>query len=58
MLRFIFLEYVGYYSIYVFTAAFDHSHVMLFSLLLLLSSVYAGLYLVGTFGFSDHAVSA
>jgi membrane protein DedA with SNARE-associated domain len=47
-LRFAFLECVGYYSIYVFTASFDYSQRTLFSLLLILSSVYAALYLVRT----------
>ncbi len=47
-LRFIFLEYVGYYSIYIFTASFDYSQRALFSLLLILSSVYAALHLVRT----------
>jgi len=48
-LRFVFLEGVGYYSIYIFTASFDYSQRTLFFLLLLLSSVYAALYLVRTF---------
>jgi len=47
-LRFVFLEGVGYYSIYIFTASFDYSQRTLFSLLLILSSVYAALYLVRT----------
>ncbi len=47
-LRFVFLEYVGYYSIYIFTASFDYSQRTLFSLLLLLSSVYAALHLART----------
>jgi membrane protein DedA with SNARE-associated domain len=46
-LRFIFLEYVGY-SIFIFTASFDYSQRTLFSLLLILSSVYAALHLVRT----------
>ena len=48
-LRFVFLEYVGYYSIYIFTASFDYSQRTLFSLLLILSSVYAAIHLVRTF---------
>lgn len=40
-LIFVFLEGVGYYSIYIFTASFDYSQRTLFSLLLILSSVYA-----------------
>jgi membrane protein DedA with SNARE-associated domain len=51
-LRFIFLEYVGYFSIYIFTASFDYSQMTLFSSLLILSSVYAALYLIGAFRFS------
>jgi membrane protein DedA with SNARE-associated domain len=47
-LRFVFLEGVGYYSIYIFTASFDFSQRTLFSLLLILSSVYAALHLVRT----------
>jgi membrane protein DedA with SNARE-associated domain len=47
-LRFAFLEVVGYYSIYVFTASFDYSQRTLFSLLLILSSVYTALYLART----------
>jgi membrane protein DedA with SNARE-associated domain len=47
-LRFVFLEGVGYYSIYIFTASFCNSQRTLFSLLLILSSIYAALYLVRT----------
>jgi membrane protein DedA with SNARE-associated domain len=47
-LRFVFLEYVGYYSVYVFTASFDYSQRTLFSLLLILSFAYAALHLVRT----------
>ena len=47
-LRFVFLEYAGYYSIYIFTPSFDYSQMPLLSLLLILSSVYAALYLVRT----------
>jgi len=47
-LRYVFLEGVGYYSIYVFTSSFDYSQITLFSLLLILSSVYAVLYVVRT----------
>jgi membrane protein DedA with SNARE-associated domain len=47
-LRFAFLEFVGYSNIYIFTASFDYSQRTLFSLLLILSSLYAALYLVGT----------
>ena len=47
-LRFVFLEYVGYYSVYIFTASFDYSQRTLFSLLLILSSAYAALHLART----------
>jgi membrane protein DedA with SNARE-associated domain len=46
--RFVFLEAVGYYSIYIFTASFAYSQRALFSLLLILSSVYVAFYLVRT----------
>ena len=43
--RYAFLEYVGYYSIYIFTASFDYSQRIPFALLLVLSSAYIALYL-------------
>jgi membrane protein DedA with SNARE-associated domain len=46
--RFIFLEAVGYYSVYIFTPSFDYSQRTLFFLILILSSVYAAYYLVRT----------
>lgn len=45
-LRFAFLEFVGFYGIYIFTASFDYSQRSLFFLLLVLSSVYLTLHLV------------
>ncbi|MGA2681690.1 MAG: DedA family protein [Candidatus Bathyarchaeia archaeon] len=45
-LRFLFLEAVGYYGIYVFTSSFDYSQRNLFFVLLLLSSVYVAIHLV------------
>lgn len=57
-LRFAFLEYVGYYGIYIFTASFDYSQRNLFFLLLILSTLYAALYLVGRSRFTARAVSA
>jgi len=45
-LRFIFLECVGYFSIYIFTASFDYSQRTPFFILLILSSIYMALYLV------------
>jgi membrane protein DedA with SNARE-associated domain len=45
-LRFAFLECVGYFSIYVFTASFDYSQRTPFFVLLILSSVYVAVHLV------------
>lgn len=56
--RFAFLEYAGYYSIYIFTASFDYSQRNLFSLLLVVSLSYAVLYLVRTFRLGGRMVSA
>jgi membrane protein DedA with SNARE-associated domain len=47
-LRYVFLEYIGYHSVYIFAASFDYSQRTLFSLLLILSSLYAIFYLMGT----------
>ncbi len=47
-LRYVFLLYIGYYGIYIFTASFDYAQRTLFSLLLIMSSVYAAFYLVGS----------
>lgn len=44
-IRYAFLEYIGYRSVYIFTASFDYSHRNLFALLLLLATVYAAVYL-------------
>lgn len=46
--RYVFLEYVGFYGIYIFTASFDYSDRVLFILLLVLSSVYAAVHIVRT----------
>lgn len=46
-LRFVFLEYVGYKSVYIFTSSFDYSHRALFSSLVILSSIYVAVYLAG-----------
>lgn len=48
--RYLFLEYVGYFSIYIFSPSFDYSERTLFAALLFSSFVYAALYLVGVFG--------
>jgi membrane protein DedA with SNARE-associated domain len=46
-LRYAFLEYIGYNSIFIFTASFDYSQRALITLLLILSSLYVALYLLG-----------
>ena len=43
-LRFIFLEYVGYYGIYIFTSSFDYSQRSFLFLMLILSISYATIY--------------
>lgn len=43
-LRFIFLEAVGYYGIYVFTSSFDYSQRIVFFLLLILSGIYVAVH--------------
>ena len=57
-LRFVFLEYVGYKSVYIFTASFDYSQRVLLSLLLILSSIYAAVYLLRALRSSGVAASA
>lgn len=47
-LKYVFLEAVGYYSIFIFTISFDYSQRTLFTLLLILSSVYVSFYLIRT----------
>jgi membrane protein DedA with SNARE-associated domain len=47
-LRYIFLEYIGYYGIYIFAASFDYSQRSAFFFLLLLASAYALIYLART----------
>ena len=47
-LRYAFLEYIGYHSIFIFTASFDYSERALLALLLILSTLYMALYLMGT----------
>lgn len=56
-LRFAFLEYIGYSSVFVFTASFDYSQRVIIALLLVVSSAYAVLYLLGKFQ-SSHPDSA
>ncbi len=43
--RYAFLEYIGYHSIFIFTYAFDYSNRTLLFLLLIVSALYAGFYL-------------
>lgn len=45
-MRYAFLEYVGFYGIYVFTSSFDYSRRGFFVLLLVPSSIYAGTHLL------------
>ena len=47
-LRYVFLEYIGYYGIYVFSASFDYSQRALFAGLLIVSSAYAAVHLART----------
>ena len=49
-LRYAILEFIGYQSIYVFTSSFDYSQRVLIALLLILSSLYAAIYLIRTRG--------
>jgi membrane protein DedA with SNARE-associated domain len=49
-LRYAFLEYIGYYGIYVFASSFDYSQRTLFMGLLIASSAYAGVHLARTRG--------
>jgi len=44
-IRFAVLEYAGYYSVYIFTAAFDYSQRLPLAILLVASSAFAALYL-------------
>lgn len=46
--RYVFLEYVGFYGVYIFTASFDYSQRGLFGLVLILSSAYAAVHIVRT----------
>lgn len=47
-LRYAFLEYVGYYGIYIFTASFDYSYRAVFFALLAVSVAYAAVHLART----------
>lgn len=51
-LRFAFLEYIGYSSIYIFSSSFDYSQRALFILLLISSFAYAALY-IGKFQYGS-----
>lgn len=47
-LKYVFLEAVGYYGVFVFTISFDYSQRTLFFLLLILTCVYVSFYLTRT----------
>jgi membrane protein DedA with SNARE-associated domain len=49
-LRYAFLEYVGYTSVYVFSASFDNSHAAVFAGVLVACSTYVAVHLVRTRG--------
>lgn len=48
-LRYVFLEYIGFYGIYVFAASFDYSERGFFALLLAISSAYVAGHLIRVF---------
>lgn len=48
--RYVFLEYIGYYGVYVFSAPFDHSQRFLFAGLFIMSSAYLAVHLARTRG--------
>ena len=48
--RYIFLEYIGYYGVYVFSAPFDYSQRFLFAGLFVASSAYLAVHLARTRG--------
>ena len=48
-LRYSFLEYIGYSSVFIFTASFDYSQRAIIALLLVLSSLYVAIYLLGSY---------
>jgi membrane protein DedA with SNARE-associated domain len=48
-LRYVFLEYIGYFGIYIFAASFDFAQRGLFFFLIVLSSAYAIAYLARMF---------
>lgn len=56
--RYAFLEYIGYKSVFIFTVSFDYSNRGLFSLLLVLSAIYAAVYLVDMGWLRRRVVSA
>jgi len=56
--RYVFLEYVGFYSIYVFTASFDYSERSYFLLALMISSAYVGVHMLRTYWAAARTESA
>lgn len=55
--RLAFLEYAGYFAIYLFSASFDYSQGTLFAALLILSSTYVAVHLARTLRPTGHIVS-
>jgi len=49
-LRYVFLEYIGYYGVYVFSAHFDYSQRVLFTGVLVATSAYLAVHLARTRG--------
>jgi len=49
-LRYVFLEYIGYYGVYIFAASFDYSQRALFAGILIVSSAYLAVHLARTRG--------
>jgi membrane protein DedA with SNARE-associated domain len=49
-IRYVFLEYIGFYGIYVFASSFDYSQRTLFAGILVISSAYLGVHLARTRG--------
>jgi membrane protein DedA with SNARE-associated domain len=49
-LRYVFLEYIGYYGVYIFSASFDYSQRALFAGILIVTSAYLVIHLTRTRG--------
>jgi membrane protein DedA with SNARE-associated domain len=48
-LRYAFLEYIGFFGVFIFSASFDYSQRPLFAIVLVVSAIYAGVHIVRTF---------